>query len=107
LHAPPASGTSAQSPSDETFSAPSISRNEFASSGAFERLFYVVDAQLDWKLPHDAVQVCLAREVFTAFSPMKGEKRDRIIGTFPEGTSKEASEIVYEEIEEQIRQSFL
>jgi 2-polyprenyl-6-methoxyphenol hydroxylase-like FAD-dependent oxidoreductase len=70
----------------------------------FERLFYVVDAQIDWELPHDAIQICLAREVFTAFFPMKGDKRYRIIGTFPEGVEKEGGEVVYEEIEEQIRE---
>jgi 2-polyprenyl-6-methoxyphenol hydroxylase-like FAD-dependent oxidoreductase len=69
----------------------------------FERLFYVVDAQIDWALPHDALQVCLARDVFTAFFPMKGEKRYRIIGTFPEGVDEEGSEVVYEKIEEQIK----
>jgi 2-polyprenyl-6-methoxyphenol hydroxylase-like FAD-dependent oxidoreductase len=69
----------------------------------FERLFYVADAQIDWDLPHDAVQVCLAREVFTAFFPMKGDKRYRIVGTFPEGVDKEEGEVVYEEIEQQIK----
>ena len=69
----------------------------------FERLFYVADAQVDWQLPHDAVQVCLARNVFTAFFPMKGERRYRIIGTFPEGAKKEGDEVVYEEIEQQIK----
>jgi 2-polyprenyl-6-methoxyphenol hydroxylase-like FAD-dependent oxidoreductase len=71
--------------------------------GTFERLFYVADAQIDWDLPHDAVQVCLARDVFTAFFPMKGEKRYRIVGTFPEGVDKEEGEVVYEEIEQQIK----
>jgi len=69
----------------------------------FERLFYVVDARVDWELPHDAVQICLAREVFTAFFPMKGEERYRIIGTFPEGANKEGGEVVYDEIERQIK----
>lgn len=69
----------------------------------FERLFYVADAQIDWTLPHDAVQVCLARDVFTAFFPMKGDKRYRIVGTFPEGMEKDEGEVVYEEIEEQIK----
>ncbi|HKQ52468.1 MAG TPA: FAD-dependent monooxygenase [Pyrinomonadaceae bacterium] len=69
----------------------------------FERLFYVVDARVDWKLPHDAVQICLAREVFTAFFPLKGEERYRIIGTFPEGVSQEDREVAYEEIEQEIK----
>lgn len=69
----------------------------------FERIFYVADAQIDWSLPHDAVQVCLARDVFTAFFPMKGDKRYRIVGTFPEGMEKDEGEVVYEEIEQQIK----
>ncbi|MBD0369709.1 MAG: FAD-dependent monooxygenase [Pyrinomonadaceae bacterium] len=69
----------------------------------FERIFYVADAQVDWALPHDALQVCLARDVFTAFFPMKGEKRYRIVGTFPEGVDKDEGDVVYEEIEEQIK----
>ncbi|HKS27183.1 MAG TPA: FAD-dependent monooxygenase [Pyrinomonadaceae bacterium] len=69
----------------------------------FERMFYVADAQVDWALPHDALQVCLGRDVFTAFFPMKGDKRYRIVGTFPEGLDKDESEVLYEEIEQQIK----
>ena len=69
----------------------------------FERLFYVADARVDWELPHDALHVCLAREVFTAFFPMKGENRYRIVGTFPESKNQEQGEVLYEEIEQQIK----
>ncbi|HEX8174179.1 MAG TPA: FAD-dependent monooxygenase [Pyrinomonadaceae bacterium] len=69
----------------------------------FERLFYVADARVDWELPHDAVQVCLARDVFTLFFPMKGERRYRIVGTFPEGVGKGEGKVLYEEIERQIK----
>ena len=74
----------------------------FAGS-TFERLFYVADARVDWALPHDALHVCLARDVFVAFFPMKGEDRYRIVGTFPEGRNEEQGEIVYEEIEQEIK----
>ena len=74
----------------------------FAGS-TFERLFFVADVQIDWELPHDAIQVCLGRNVFTAFFPMKGDKRYRIVGTFPEGADQEDREVLYDEIEEQIR----
>ena len=75
----------------------------FAGS-TFERLFFVADVQIDWELPHDAIQVCLGRNVFTAFFPMKGDKRYRIVGTFPEGADhQEDRKVLYEEIEEQIR----
>ena len=69
----------------------------------FERLFFVADARVEWKLPHGVLQVALARDVFTAFFPMRGEGRYRIIGTFPEGVNKEAGEVAYEEIERQIK----
>ena len=69
----------------------------------FERLFYVADARVDWELPHDSLHVCLAREVFTAFFPMKGENRYRIIGTFPESKNAEQGEVLYDEIEQQIK----
>jgi len=69
----------------------------------FERLFYVADARVDWELPHDALHVCLAREVFCAFFPMKGENRYRIVGTFPESKNQEQGEVLYEEIEQEIK----
>lgn len=69
----------------------------------FERLFYVADARVDWELSHRALHVCLARDVFTAFFPMKGENRYRIVGTFPESKNVEQGEVLYEEIEQQIK----
>ena len=74
---------------------------EFTGS-TFERLFYVADAQVEWKFSHDALYVCLAQNTITAFFPMPGEKRFRIVGTFPENHAGEEGEILYEEIERQI-----
>lgn len=70
----------------------------------FERLFYVADVQIDWKFSHDALQVCLARNSVVAFFPMRGEKRYRIVGSFPEGLDKNEGEILYEEIERRIQE---
>jgi len=70
----------------------------------FERLFYVADARVDWEFPHDALHVCLAKEVFVAFFPMPGEDRYRIVGTFPESKNEEQSEVDYEEIEREIKE---
>ena len=70
----------------------------------FERLFYVADARVDWDLPHDALHVCLAKDVFVAFFPMKGEHRYRVVGTFPESKNEQESEILYEEIEREIEE---
>ncbi|MGE3465426.1 MAG: FAD-dependent monooxygenase [Pyrinomonadaceae bacterium] len=66
------------------------------------RLFYVADVQIDWEFDHDALHVCLAEQTITAFFPMVGAKRWRIVGTFPEGHEKDEGEILYEEIERQI-----
>jgi 2-polyprenyl-6-methoxyphenol hydroxylase-like FAD-dependent oxidoreductase len=74
---------------------------EFAGS-TFERLFYVADVQIDWSFSHDALMVCLAQHTITAFFPMRGDNSYRIVGTFPENHPKEADEILYAEIEEQI-----
>jgi 2-polyprenyl-6-methoxyphenol hydroxylase-like FAD-dependent oxidoreductase len=74
----------------------------FAGS-TFERLFYVADTRVDWELPHDALHVCLAREVFVAFFPMPGENRYRIVGTFPESRNQDEGEVLYEEIEHEIK----
>lgn len=76
---------------------------EFEGS-TFERLFYVADVQINWEFSHDALMVCLAQNTITAFFPMTGENRYRIVGTFPENHAKEEGEILYEEIEEQIKE---
>jgi 2-polyprenyl-6-methoxyphenol hydroxylase-like FAD-dependent oxidoreductase len=69
----------------------------------FERLFYVADVRIDWKLPHDALHICLTQNSLVAIFPMKGEKRYRIVGDFPEGVDREAADIPFEEIEQRIR----
>jgi 2-polyprenyl-6-methoxyphenol hydroxylase-like FAD-dependent oxidoreductase len=74
---------------------------EFSGS-TFERLFYVADVDIDWQFSHDALHVCLAKNTITAFFPMKGDRRWRIVGTFPEGHQADEGEILYEEIEKQI-----
>jgi 2-polyprenyl-6-methoxyphenol hydroxylase-like FAD-dependent oxidoreductase len=73
------------------------------SGSTFERLFYVADVQIDWKFSHDALTVCLAPHGVVAFFPMPGEKRWRIVGAFPEGHEKDERDIIYEEIEAQIK----
>jgi 2-polyprenyl-6-methoxyphenol hydroxylase-like FAD-dependent oxidoreductase len=69
----------------------------------FERIFYVADAQVDWKFLHDALHVCLAKHSVVAFFPMPGENRYRIVGAFPEEFSKDEGDVLYEEIEERIK----
>lgn len=68
----------------------------------FERLFYVADVEIDWEFSHDALHVNLGDDTLTAFFPMVGDRRWRIVGTFPEGHDKDASEISFDEIEQQV-----
>lgn len=70
----------------------------------FERLFYVADVEIDWEFSHDRLTVNLGENTLTAFFPMLGEKRWRIVGTFPEDSDKKEGEILYEEIERQIKE---
>jgi len=76
---------------------------EFAGS-TFERTFYVADAEIDWQFSHDALHICLAKESFVVFFPLKGEKRYRIVGVFPEEFSKDEGDVLYEEIEARIKE---
>jgi 2-polyprenyl-6-methoxyphenol hydroxylase-like FAD-dependent oxidoreductase len=69
----------------------------------FERMFYVADVQIDWEFKNDALMVFLMKHNLLAFFPMIGEKRWRIVGTFPEEFAKDEGEVLYEEIEEQIK----
>jgi 2-polyprenyl-6-methoxyphenol hydroxylase-like FAD-dependent oxidoreductase len=69
----------------------------------FERTFYVADVDIDWKYGHDALQVFLMKDQLLAFFPMTGDRQYRIVGTFPEEFSKDTGEILYEEIEQQIK----
>ncbi|MBC8029205.1 MAG: FAD-dependent monooxygenase, partial [Pyrinomonadaceae bacterium] len=76
---------------------------EFEGS-TFERMFYVADAQVDWKFSHDALHICLSRDTLLVFFPLKGAKRYRIVGSFPEGHEKDEGDILYEEIERHIKE---
>ena len=75
---------------------------EFKGS-TFERMFYVADAQVDWNLGHDALNICLSKETFVVFFPLKGEKRYRIVGVFPEEFAKDEGDVLYEEIEARVK----
>jgi 2-polyprenyl-6-methoxyphenol hydroxylase-like FAD-dependent oxidoreductase len=70
----------------------------------FERTFYVADAQVDWQFGHDALTVSLSKETFVVFFPLKGEKRYRIVGVFPDEFARDEGDVLYEEIEARIKQ---
>ncbi len=69
----------------------------------FERMFYVADTQVDWGFSHDALHACLAKDSFVLFFPLKGEKRYRIVGVFPEEFAKHEGDVLYEEIEQHVK----
>src|SRR5262249_15784445 len=70
----------------------------------FERTFYVADAQVDWHFSHDALDICLSKDTFVVFFPLKGEKRYRILAVFPQEFAKEEGAILYEEIEQRTKE---
>jgi 2-polyprenyl-6-methoxyphenol hydroxylase-like FAD-dependent oxidoreductase len=67
------------------------------------RSFYVADAQIDGPLSHECLQVCFSRDAFLLFFPLKGEKRFRIVGVFPDEFAAEEGEVLYEDIERDVR----
>lgn len=69
----------------------------------FERMFYVADVRIDWDFAHDALMVFLMKNNLLAFFPMIGERQWRIVGTFPDEFAGDEGEILYEEIEAQIK----
>lgn len=71
----------------------------------FERMFYVADVDIDWKFGKGGLYVFLMRNNLLAVFTMDGDKQYRIVGTFPEEFSKDESEVLYEEIEEQLRRN--
>lgn len=68
------------------------------------RMFFVADVQVDWQFSHDALHICLSKDSLLAFFPLKGHNRYRIVGSFPEEFAKDEGEILYEEIEQRIRE---
>ena len=76
---------------------------EFTGS-TFDRMFYVADVEIDWQFPHDALQVFLMRNSLLAFFPMVGDRRYRIVGTFPEEFAKDEGDVLYDEIESRIKE---
>lgn len=71
--------------------------------GTFERIFYVADVQIDWEYAHDALHLNLSKDNLLGFFPLPGEKHYRIVGNLPEGTEKDEGELLYEEIEQVVK----
>ena len=66
-------------------------------------MFYVADVEIDWKYGTGGLFAFLMKSnLLVAFS-MVGDRRFRIVGTFPEEFTKDEGDVLYEEIEAQIR----
>lgn len=74
----------------------------FAGS-TFERMFYVADVELDWQYGSGGLFAFLMRNNLLVVFTMNGHKGYRIVGTFPEEFYKDEGDVLYEEIEAQIR----
>jgi len=74
---------------------------EFGGS-TFERMFYVADVVIDWKYGASGLFAFLMRRNLLMIFGMKGDRRFRIVGTFPEEYAKDEGDVLYSEIEEQI-----
>ena len=75
---------------------------EFSGS-TFERMFYVADVKIDWKYGSGGLFAFLMRNNLLIVFTMDGDKRYRIVGTFPEEFARDEGDVLYEEIEEQVR----
>lgn len=75
---------------------------EFTGS-TFERMFYVADVDIDWQYGRGGLFGFMMRKNLLVVFTMDGEKRYRIVGTFPEEFAKDEGDVLYEEIEQQIR----
>jgi len=69
----------------------------------FERMFYVADVEIEWNFGRGGLFVFLMKNNLLAVFTMDGEKQYRIVGTFPEEFSKDEGDVLYEEIEAQLR----
>ncbi|MFT3743169.1 MAG: FAD-dependent monooxygenase [Pyrinomonadaceae bacterium] len=75
---------------------------EFSGS-TFERMFYVADVDIDWKYGTGGLFAFLMKNNLLVVFSMSGDNRYRIVGTFPEEFAKDEGDILYEEIEQQLR----
>ena len=66
-------------------------------------MFYVADVEIDWQYGSGGLFAFLMRNNLLVAFTMNGNKQYRIVGTFPEEFSKNEGDILYEEIEEQVR----
>jgi len=67
------------------------------SGDTHEQTFFVADSEVDWEYEDEELYICLDKEEFLAFFPMRGQGRFRIIGALPAGVEK-SEDLVFEEL---------
>ncbi len=69
----------------------------------FERMFYVADVDIDWQYGSGGLFAFLMQSNLLVVFTMDNKQRYRIVGTFPEEFAKDEGDVLYDEIEKQIR----
>jgi len=70
--------------------------------GTYEHVFFVADTKVNWKQHPDELYVMFSLKTFSAFFPMSGESRFRMVGTMPE-KFKEDGSVTFKDIEETVK----
>jgi 2-polyprenyl-6-methoxyphenol hydroxylase-like FAD-dependent oxidoreductase len=70
----------------------------------YENIFYVADTRVEWDLGYNELLGYLSQKTLTAFFPMKGEKRFRLVGILPEQFQDEEN-VTFSDIESVIKNS--
>jgi 2-polyprenyl-6-methoxyphenol hydroxylase-like FAD-dependent oxidoreductase len=70
--------------------------------GTYEHVFFVADTKVNWKQQPDELYIVFSLKTFSAFFPMSGESRYRLVGTMPEKFTDDGS-VTFKDIEETVR----
>ncbi len=68
----------------------------------YENVFFVADTKVHWKLPQDDISIIISTKTFSAFFPMEGESRYRVVGTMPEKFTDDGS-VKFEDIQDTVK----
>ena len=72
------------------------------TGSTYENVFFVADTKVQWKMDPDELYVIMSLKTFSAFFPMNGENRFRVVGTMPEKFTDDGS-VTFEDIEDTVR----
>lgn len=71
------------------------------TGGTYENIFFVVDAEAEWKLGYEQLFLCLSDKTFSGMFGMKGHHRFRLIGIMPKGFKDEHT-LTFDDIENEV-----